>query len=223
MIRPARLPKPVSSWSARRWKEGAMPTSRRLLLRGAAAFPFILYGAAAQAQDRITPDSSLRLPRQPGAGPSVEDRVFIDQAIGAANAAIKAGAAVERQARSDVVRRVGRDIAADQQATKAELTRLAYGKGIQPSGAAPKELTALSDIGGAADADFDRRYLTAQYRASRWLTALYQNEMAATQDPEIRTFTAGRVLTLRKHLEAIEAAASSVGLRLEAPQNPPQY
>ena len=71
--------------------------------------------------------------------------------------------------------------------------------------------------------DLEVRDLTAQYQATSWLVAAYQTEMAATQDLELRTFSATHLLTLRRHLDAIQKAAAAVGLQLEAPRNPPQY
>ena len=215
---------PVLSALPTQWKEATMPSSRRLLLACAIALPVGLLARTALSQDNIRPDPSLRLPRPDGAGLSPENRVFIDQAVGGATAMIETGRLAAQRAREDSVRRLGTEIAADQQALKDELARLARAKGYQPANRVPNELASLGQVGAAAgEAEFDRRYLTAQYQASRWLMAAYQNEMAATQDLELRTFTATQELTLRKHLETIQKAADLLGLRLEAPRNPPQY
>jgi predicted outer membrane protein len=218
------LPDPVSLGRFRRRKEAIMATPRHALRGCTILLPLGLLAAnPVYAQSNITPDSSLRLPAPPGAGLSVENRAFIDQAIGGATGVIEAGRLAGQKARSDTVRHLGSEIAADQQTIKDELTRLSEAKGYQPSGNVPAELAGLQALATVGEADLDQHYLTAQYQASRWLFAAYQTEMAATQDLDLRTFTAAHALMLRKHLEKIEKAAGQAGLRLEAPRNAPQY
>jgi putative membrane protein len=204
--------------------EATMRPRHRSLRACAIILPLCLGSGSALSQDSLKPDSLLRLPQPPGSALSAADRMFIDQAAGGANAAIAAGRLAERQARDEAVRQLGGEIAADQQALKVELARLSHAKGYHANAAAPNELAALARISETAnDAEFDKRYLTAQYQASRWLVAAYQNESAATQDLELRTFSTARALTMSNHVEAIEKAAKTVGLQLEAPRNPPQY
>jgi len=201
-----------------------MLTWRHLIVRHTLLLPLLLGVAPAVAQDNITPDPSLRLPRPPGTGLSPENKSFIEQAIGGANAAIAAGQLASRQADRDSVRRLGSEIAAEQQALRDALISLARDKNYQPSGTVPPALAPLEQIATATSkGDFDRQYLATQHQATNWLVAAYQSEMAATQDVDLRTFAATHLLPLRRHLDAIQKVAGDVGLQLEAPRNPPQY
>ncbi len=195
---------------------------RSLLVLG--AWLFLFPTAAALAQANIKPDSTLRLPTPPGSELSVENKAFIDQALAAAAVEAAAGRLVAQKARNDGIRSLGAEIAGDQQALRDELTRLSEAKGYKPQdiGTIP-ELAGLRQLSQAADAEFDQRYLAAQHRASRWLFALYQTEMAATQDLQLRVFAAKRELLLRRHLESVQTAADAVGLRLDTPKTAPQY
>lgn len=200
-----------------------MLSTHRLLASAISLLVSLPIGTAL-SQDNITPSPSLRLPRSDNTGLSHENRLFVEQALGGANAAIEAGRFAALQAQAEAVRHLARQIAAEQQAIKDELSRLSRAKGYQPTGNVPDELATLQRLPGTTgEAEIDQRYLNAQYHASRWLIAAYQNEMAATQDLDLRTFAGTRVLTLRQQLDAFQKVGNSVGLRLGAPSNPPQY
>jgi putative membrane protein len=197
---------------------------RKLLLALVASdLLFCVDGALAQAN--LQPDTTLRLPSPPGAGLTPDNKAFIDHALGAASAMIDAGRLASQQAESDAIRALAGELTADQQKIKDDLTRVADSKGYKSGDpAAPAELAPLAQLGGkTGSGDFDRAYLTAQNQASRWLLGEYQTEMAHTQDLQLRTFAAERELLMRKHLDAIQKAAGSMGMQLEAPKTAPQY
>jgi predicted outer membrane protein len=185
---------------------------------------FALPAGSALAQVNLMPDKTLRLPTPPGSGLSVENKAFVDQALTAASVTIEAGRLAAQKAQTGAVRDLARDIAADQQKLQDDLTKLSETKGYAPQSLAtpPAELAALTRLQGGSG-EFDRQYLTGQYQADRWLFAVYQTEMAQTQDQQLRNFAAERELMLRKHLEGIQKAADALGLRLEVPKSAPQY
>jgi putative membrane protein len=196
--------------------------TKLLLLLAASALPLPTGRALAQAN--LMPDKTLRLPTPPGSGLSVENKAFVDQALAGASATIEAGRLAAQKARNAAIRDLAQGIAADQQKLRDDLTKLSEAKGYAPQRLAtpPAELAALTRLQDSSG-DFDRQYLTAQYQADRWLYAVYQTEMAQTQDQQLRNFTAERELMLRKHLEGIQKAANALGLRLEVPKSAPQY
>lgn len=201
-----------------------MRTKLFVLLAAASALP--LPAGRALAQANLMPNTTLRLPSPAGSGLSVQNKAFVDQALAAASTSAEAGRLAAQKARSGAVRDLAREIATDQQMLNDDLTRLSASKGYEPQKlvALPPELEALTRLqGSSGGTDFDRQYLIGQYQASRWLFAVYQTEMAQTQDVQLRTFAAARELMLRKHLEGIQRTADTVGLRLEAPKSAPQY
>ena len=177
------------------------------------------------AQANIAPDTRLGLPQPPGSPLSPEDRTFIDGALAGAAAAIAAGRLAAQKTGKEPIRSVAEEIAADQQKLKDDLTRLAASKGYkQELVAPPSELSGILHLSDTqAGTDFDQRYLTAQYQTSRWLLGTYQTEMAQTQDLQLRTFAAERELMLRKHLDALQKAADSIGVALARLKSAPQY
>ena len=199
---------------------------KRPLLLASVGVVVLSWGQPVFAQDNIAPDTRLRLPQPPGAPLAPENRTFIDHALAGASASIAAGRLAAQKNANGPVHAVGEEIAADQQKLKDDLTQVAASKGYKPEPAAPsppelRDLLHLTDA--QAGGDFNQRYLTAQYQASRWLLGAYQTEMAQTQDLELRTFAAERELMLRKHLDAIQKAAGSVGIALSPPKSAPQY
>lgn len=198
---------------------------RKLLLLALAIPPLLFCVDGALAQANLQPDTTLRLPPPPGAGLSVDNKAFIDQALAAASATVDAGRLASRQAKNDAVRALAGEMTSDQQKLKDDLTGLAESKGYKPGTlASPAEVAPLTRLAGASgSADFDRAYLTAQSQATTWLTSVYQTEMAQTQDVQLRTFAAEQALMLRKHLDGIQRAAAAIGLQLEAPKSAPQY
>jgi predicted outer membrane protein len=197
-----------------------------LALLACASLPLagLLLAGPVLAQSNITPESSLRLPEPAGSGLSVENQSFIDRALGAAATMTEAGRLAARSAHDESVRRLGGTIATDEQSAREQITQIANAKKYKPRQADSPELAPLEQLkSSGGDADFDRRYLTAQHQASRWLVSLYQTETASTQDLDLRTFAASHALMLRKHLDEIQNAAKTVGLRLEAPGSAPQY
>lgn len=198
---------------------------KRPLLFAFAGAVALSWGQGVLGQANIAPDTTLRLPQPPGSPLSPENRAFIDQALAGASASIAAGRLAAQKTGNGPVHSVAQEIAADQQKLKDDLTRLAVSKGYkQEPAASPPELSGLLHLSDAqAGADFDRRYLTAQYQASRWLLGTFQTEMAQTQDLQLRTFAAERELMLRKHLDAIQKAADSIGMTLVPPKSAPQY
>jgi predicted outer membrane protein len=196
-----------------------MRTKLFLLLASALALP----AGGALGQENLKPETTLRLPPPPNAG-SPENKAFIDQALAAASATIEAGRLAAQKAKNGAVRDLAQGIAADQQKLQEDLTKLSQAKGYAPQKLATQqaELAALTRPQGG-EADFDRQYLTAQYQADRWQYAVYQTEMAHTQDLQLRDFSAERVLMIRKHLEGVQKAADPLSLRLEVPKSAPQY
>lgn len=184
-----------------------------------------LAATAVHAQSDIRPPTTARLPPLPGESLSVPNQAYIEEALAAAQAQIEAGRLAAERASSDRLRQFGTVLAQDYQGLAQALGQIAGAKGFRPPPTPVQDrlVTALQRLSGLSGPSFEQEFLSAEAQAHRRLIDLYQRQAAETQDLDLRTFAAERLLTIKRNLDQLQKLAAESGVRIETPENPPQY
>jgi putative membrane protein len=143
------------------------------------------------------------------AGPSEQDRRFVEAAALAEASRIKAAERALTKASDNRVRIFAERIVEDHRPINEELTVLASDVGIDlvpdaASDPSPKDLFSLS--GNA----FDHAWLDAEAKAHEELIELFGQQADKGENQQLRTFAANHLASLRDHLEI----ARSLGVEL---------
>lgn len=197
----------------------------RPLLAAFAVLAVLAGTTGTHAQSDIRPPTTARLPPLPGEGLSIPNQAYIEESLAAAQAQVEAGRLAAERASGDRLRQFGTALAQDYQGLAQALTRIAEAKGFRPSPTPIQDrlATALQHLSGLSGPSFEQEFLSAEAQAHRRLIELYQRQAAETQDLDLRTFAAERLLTIKRNLNQLQALAAEAGVRIETPENPPQY
>ncbi|HYD31102.1 MAG TPA: DUF4142 domain-containing protein [Azospirillaceae bacterium] len=195
------------------------------LIALAAVMPFL--AAEGFAQDNIRPPSTAHLPPPVvGAeGPLAFNRMFVEQALTAGQTQMEAARIAAEKAENPQLRQLAGKITQDFQLLNQSLTQLAQGKQITPAlsggqAAAGSPVQRLDSLSGSS---FDQEYLRLASTGHLDLLRIYQTEAAETQDLELRTFSADRLLVIKQNFDQLRPLAQEAGIPLEYEGNPPQY
>ena len=114
-------------------------------------------------------------------------------------------------ASSQLVKDFGRVMADDHRQSNFELEETAAPKGIvlpsEPAREQQKEIRELSEKSGA---DFDKAYINYMVRDHREDIALFEREAKDGRDAELKSWAAGKIPILEKHLEMAEYIQSQL-------------
>lgn len=176
-------------------------TMMALLLSAATLVP------AARAQvEQSGRDAAAPSPASPGgtASPlSARDRSFlVDEAEGSAYELALAELA-RKQAASDDVKRYAAMLVSDHQAYNAALRQLAGAKQVQlPSSMSPDQESSVDEMAHKQGSAFDEAFIKEISRINDQDERDFQEEEAATGDPEVKAFVQRFAAIDRKHAEA---------------------
>ena len=141
---------------------------------------------------------------------TMDSQTFVEMAALEGLLEVRLGELASRQAGSQAVNDLARDLVTDHRAANAELERLADTLELP----VPRELPAdkqstLDRLAGLSGADFDREYAHTMVVGHRSAIELYRQVDDPTMAPELESFAATRIATLEQHLERAEALEST--------------
>jgi putative membrane protein len=141
-----------------------------------------------------------------------KDQKFISKAAEGDLAEIELGKLAAEKASSDGVKQLGQRLAQDHSRANDELTQLAQQKGVALPTALDRKHTALRDrLAKLSGAEFDRAYLTEMNRDHREDIAEFEREAQKGGDPDVKSWAAKTLPTLREHLELVQKLRAQAG------------
>ena len=201
---------------------------RRMFLLAMAAVP----AGEAWAQSNIMPDTSPRLPPQPGQGLPAADVRFLRDAEALSTAQAEAAQAAAGRMQDEETRRFAQALAEHHRRLAQEVSALAgqvVPGGVRspaspPAGRVAEVLRRLEQMRGAADLDA-RRFLAAQLEIHPVLIEMYQTQASQTTIRELGHYAITAMVGLQEDFSTAARLGQRYGLnppeRLLS--NPPQY
>ncbi|MBP2314839.1 DUF4142 domain-containing protein [Azospirillum soli] len=211
----------------------------------AAALGAVLMSGSAWSQANLRPDTTPRLPPQPGQSLPVEDALFLKEAAAASQGQTELGKLAAEKAPDDSVRALAKGIAETHQKIGEHLKRLTGSRQLPPAdqlkpqradglgaagavsnpanaqeGLAQEAVKALSGTSGEA---FAKGYIEAQLRLHERIVDLYQTEASHTPDRELATFAITSLVPIQKDRDALRQMAGRFGIRAPVEGQAVQY
>lgn len=211
---------------------------RRTILL-AAAVPAVGFAAGgARAQANIVPDSTPRLPPQPGQGLPLEDARFLRDAAALSAAEVEAAGLAAERAGDEETRRLAAGLAERHRRLAEQLRGFAGVRGVAldapetggggTAGGRPARAKRRLETFGTVSApggDLGRDFLAAQIEVHPVLVEMYQTEASHTPDRELGRFAITALVGLQEDFAAAVRLGERHGLRRpdRLLANPPQY
>ncbi len=211
----------------------------------AAALGAVLMSGSAWSQANLRPDTTPRLPPQPGQSLPVEDALFLKEAAAASQGQMDLGKLAAEKAPDDAVKTLAKGIAETHQKIGEHLKRLTGSRPLPPAdqlkpqradglgaagtvtnpanaqeGLAQEAVKALS---GTSGEDFAKGYVEAQLRLHERIVDLYQTEASHTPDRELATLAITSLVSIQKDRDALRRMAGRFGINAPAEGQPVQY
>lgn len=191
----------------------------------AVAVLFAMSAAAALAQSTLKPDTTPRLPPQPGQGLPLEDQAFFAHAEKLSAAAIDVGHACAHKGADAQVRAFGEDLIASHTSLLEKTRALAQKiKVTEPPAAVGHPWDAdVAALAGLSGESLDRECLRWYWRAHMALADLYQSEASQTPERELATFAIVALAQIQERFDRVKPLGAKYGLKVETLGQPPQY
>ncbi|MBB3268752.1 putative outer membrane protein [Azospirillum sp. OGB3] len=211
----------------------------------AAILGAVLVSGSPWAQVNIRPDTTPRLPPQPGQSLPVEDALFLKEAATASQGQAELGRLAAEKGADDAFKNLAKGIAETHATLGESLKRLSSARPLPPAdqlkpqradafgaagavtnpanaqeGMTPDAVKALSGASGDA---FAKGYIEAQLRIHDRIVDLYQTEASNTPDRELATFTITSLVSIQKDRDALRQMAGRFGISAPATGQPVQY
>ena len=139
--------------------------------------------------------------------PAPEDQAFVTRAAKDGTAEATLATLAQKKATSESARTLATQLRTDHERANAELMEIARRKGIQVDTAPTDEQRqAASKLTAANGPDFDRAYTDEMVRDHEKAVQLFEDYSHTGNDPDLKTFAAKVLPTLRHHLEMAQAA-----------------
>jgi putative membrane protein len=140
------------------------------------------------------------------------DKDFVEDTARDGMTEIELGKLAQQHAASDQVKQFGARMIQDHGKAGDDLNRIAESKGLkmptEPSMMQRHDVTKLSKLNGA---DFDKAYTDAMVKDHEKAVKTFTKESTDAKDPEVRSFAAKTLPTLKEHLQLAQAAQQAVG------------
>jgi putative membrane protein len=141
------------------------------------------------------------------------DASFYAHAAQGGIAEVEAGKLAQQNYANPRVKDFGAMMVKDHSAANDKLRALAGSKGISlPTTSSAGQLAVKAKLEVLSGGTFDKSYIMGQVKAHEETVALFQNEIAAGQDPDAKAFAKETLPTIRSHLKAIDTIASAAGV-----------
>jgi putative membrane protein len=141
------------------------------------------------------------------------DASFYKHAAQGGIAEVEAGNLAQQKSSNQKVKDFGAMMVKDHTAANDKLKALADSKSVSlPSTSSVRQMAAKAKLEVLSGETFDKSYIKGQVKAHQNTIALFRKEIASGQDPDAKAFAKETLPTLRSHLKAINAIASSAGV-----------
>jgi putative membrane protein len=149
---------------------------------------------------------------------NTSDRVFLLAAATSGSAGVKLGRLATETARNEAVKGFGRQMAEDHSKANERLNVIADKLGIAPPKDLDPEHKALrAQLEKLAGAEFDFAYLNAQLADHQKTAQLFEYEIAAGQNEDLKRFAAMSLPVILGHLETVvEIRAKLFGIKVSS-------
>jgi len=128
----------------------------------------------------------------------IEDAHFVKEAATGGMKEVSVGRLATEKASSAEVKQFAKTMVEDHSKASEELKSLATREGFQLPSKQANEHSELSKLSGAA---FDKKYADMMVKAHEKTVALFEKQAQGGQDPELKSWAAGKLPTLKHHLE----------------------
>lgn len=141
------------------------------------------------------------------------DASFYEHAAQGGIAEVEAGNLAKQKSSNQQVKDFGAMMVKDHTAANDKLKALADSKSISlPSTSSVRQMATKAKLEVLSGETFDKSYIKGQVKAHQNTIALFRKEIASGQDPDAKAFAKKTLPTVRSHLKAINAIASSAGV-----------
>ena len=141
------------------------------------------------------------------------DASFYKHAAQGGIAEVEAGNLAQQKSSNQKVKDFGAMMVKDHTAANDKLKALADSKSVSlPSTSSVRQMAAKAKLEVLSGETFDKSYIKGQVKAHQNTVALFRKEIASGQDPDAKAFAKETLPTVRSHLKAINAIASSAGV-----------
>ncbi|HEY4443376.1 MAG TPA: DUF4142 domain-containing protein [Steroidobacteraceae bacterium] len=141
------------------------------------------------------------------------DASFYKHAAQGGIAEVEAGNLAQQKSSNQKVKDFGAMMVKDHTAANDKLKALADSKSVSlPSTSSVRQTAAKAKLEVLSGETFDKSYIKGQVKAHQNTIALFRKEIASGQDPDAKAFAKETLPTVRSHLKAINAIASSAGV-----------
>jgi len=210
-----------------------------------AALGAVLMSGSAWSQANLRPDTTPRLPPQPGQSLPIEDALFLKEAAAASQRQLDLGRLAAEKAPDDAFKSLATGIAETHRTLGEHLKNLSGNRSLPPADQVqPERADALGAAGAVTDPSnaeegldqeavaslsgltgeaFARGYIEAQLRLHGRIVDLYQTEASHTPDRDLATFAITSLVTIQKDRDALRQEARRFGIETNAEGQPVQY
>lgn len=211
----------------------------------AALLGAVLVAGSPWAQVNIRPDTTPRLPTQPGQTLPLEDALFLKEAVAASQGQTDLGRLAAQKAPDDAFKSMAGGIADSHAKLGEQLKRLSSARPLPPAdqvkperadafgaagavtnpanareGLAQDAAKTLSQASGDA---FAKGYIEAQLRIHERLVDLYQTQASHTPDRELAAFAITSLVGIQKDRDALRQMAGRYGIKAPVEGQAVQY
>lgn len=143
---------------------------------------------------------------------SAQDAEFAKLAAAGGTAEVNFGQTAMHKAQSSVVKQFGTQMDQDHSPANLQLMNLCNQKHIDaPAAMDPAHQALLVQLNAMSGPSFDRAYMQSQLQDHQTQIALFQQEAAQGQDPQLKAYAAQSLPMLRRHYQMAQQVAPSVG------------
>ena len=144
---------------------------------------------------------------------SAADKLFVVRAADGNMAEVMTSQMALKKAGNGETKQIATQMIQEHGQAQAELTQLAQQKGVTlPPTVGPTHQIISKALGTMSGSRFDQAYLGAQVDDHENTIALFQQEIAAGQDPDVKAYAAKYLPKIVGHTAMIYGAASGVGV-----------
>ena len=140
---------------------------------------------------------------------SAGDRKFLNEAADGGMVEVELGKLALQKAADAGVRKFGQRMVDDHSRANDELRQLAAGKGVNlPQAPSAKNRDLKRRLASLRGTSFDRAYMTDMVADQKEDVAAFQRESNWARDPQVKSFAAQTLPTLRGHLKQAQETCS---------------
>lgn len=147
------------------------------------------------------------------------DMEFFRSALGGGKAEVTLGELASEKADSADVRQYGQRLAQDHAKANEKLLEIARQKQLdEPADLPPDAKQLIERLSSLSGPEFDRQYITEMVSSHETTIDSFEQQAEGGQDPDLKSFAAEALPTLRSHLEQARTIQASLQNVAGAPQ-----